>query len=209
MAVPAVPRPIYGGFPGKGKVTMEERTIPRAEQAADRLQGLYRQYGYLPYKMSKFEEYDLYVRNKSFLNSPDILTFTDLDGKLMALKPDVTLSIAKNAQPAPGECKKYYYTEQVCRPSRESHTFAEISQMGLECIGAVRSAARLKNAPLNRAVPLPPENEAEGALYAAEDPEALLIGDEERSEFLEKLRGALFYPASAGRACRLFGQNLF
>ena len=34
---------------------MEERTIPRAEQAADRLQGLYRQYGYLPYKMSKFE----------------------------------------------------------------------------------------------------------------------------------------------------------
>ena len=58
-------------------------------------------------------------------------------------------------------------------------------------IGAVRSAARLKNAPLNRAVPLPPENEAEGALYAAEDPEALLIGDEERSEFLEKLRGAL------------------
>ena len=28
-------------------------------------------------------------------------------GKLRAIKPDVTLSIAKNAQPAAGECKKY------------------------------------------------------------------------------------------------------
>lgn len=73
-------------------------------------------------------------------------------------------------------------------------------------IGAVRSAARLKNAPLNRAVPLPPENEAEGALYAAEDPEALLIGDEERSEFLEKLRGALS-PAEY-RALTLYMEGL-
>lgn len=73
-------------------------------------------------------------------------------------------------------------------------------------IGAVRSAARLKNAPLNRAVPLPPENEAEGALYAVEDPEALLIGDEERSEFLEKLRGALS-PAEY-RALTLYMEGL-
>lgn len=73
-------------------------------------------------------------------------------------------------------------------------------------IGAVRSAARLKNAPLNRAVPLPPENEAEGALYAAEDPEALLISDEERSEFLEKLRGALS-PAEY-RALTLYMEGL-
>ena len=58
-------------------------------------------------------------------------------------------------------------------------------------IGAVRSAARQKYAPLNRSVPLPPENEAEPALYAAEDPGALLIGDEERSEFFARLRGAL------------------
>ena len=73
-------------------------------------------------------------------------------------------------------------------------------------IGAVRSAARLKNAPLNRAVPLPPENEAEGALYAAEDPEALLIGDEERSEFLARLRGALS-PAEY-RALTLYMEGL-
>lgn len=113
---------------------MEERTIPRAGQAAARLQGLYRQYGYLPYKMSKFEEYDLYVRNKSFLNSPDILTFTDLDGKLMALKPDVTLSILKNSRPAPA-LQKVFYQENVYRTGRDTRNFREILQMGLECIG--------------------------------------------------------------------------
>ena len=70
-----------------------------------------------------------------------VITFTDLDGRLLALKPDVTLSIAKNAQVGPGGCGRYYYQENVYRPSQESHTFREISQMGLECIGAVDDAA--------------------------------------------------------------------
>ena len=42
--------------------------------------GAMRRYGYIQYKMSKFEPYDLYVQNKSFLVSEDILTFTDADG---------------------------------------------------------------------------------------------------------------------------------
>ncbi len=65
------------------------------ERAGLRLRSLYHRHGYLPYRMSKFEPYDLYVRNKNFLVSEKILTFTDTDGRLMALKPDVTLSIVK------------------------------------------------------------------------------------------------------------------
>ena len=110
------------------------------ERASLQLRLLYEQEGFRKYHMGRFEEYGLYQENRRFLSSEQVITFTDLDGRLLALKPDVTLSIAKNAQPAPGECKRYYYTEQVCRPSRESHTFAEISQMGLECIGAVDAA---------------------------------------------------------------------
>lgn len=111
-----------------------------AERCTLRLRSLYERAGYRKFRCARFEEYALYQQNQSFLPDAQVITFTDLDGKLRAIRPDVTLSIAKNAQPAPGECKKYYYTEQVCRPSRESHTFAEISQMGLECIGAVRGA---------------------------------------------------------------------
>ena len=60
-------------------------TLRREEQAVFALRGLYENYGYAPYKMSKFEEYDLYVRNKEFLISDGVITFTDTDGKLMAL----------------------------------------------------------------------------------------------------------------------------
>lgn len=108
-----------------------------AEQATFRLRALYEQAGYRKYRCSRFEEYALYQEYQRFLPDAQVVTFTDLDGKLRAIKPDVTLSIAKTAQPAPGECKRFYYNEEVCRPSRESHTFQTIHQMGLECMGAV------------------------------------------------------------------------
>ena len=109
--------------------------LKRAERTALQLRALAEQAGYRKYHMGRFEEYGLYQQNRSFLASEQVLTFTDLDGRLLALKPDVTLSIAKNVQPAPGQCEKYYYNEKVYRPSRESHTFVEIDQMGLECMG--------------------------------------------------------------------------
>ena len=56
------------------------------EQAIYNLEGLYRRYGYLPYKMSRFEEYELYVRNKDFLVSDQIITFSDRSGRLLAMK---------------------------------------------------------------------------------------------------------------------------
>ena len=108
-----------------------------AERTALQLRALAEQKGYRKYHMGRFEEYGLYQENRSFLTSEQVLTFTDLDGRLRALKPDVTLSIAKNVQPVPGACEKYYYNEKVYRPSRESHTFVEIDQMGLECMGSV------------------------------------------------------------------------
>ena len=101
------------------------------------LRGLYQRYGYSQFKMSKFEEYDLYVRNKDFLVSDGIITFTDTDGRLMALKPDVTLSIIKNAREIPGCVQKLYYNENVYRVSGSTRCFKEIMQTGLECIGDV------------------------------------------------------------------------
>ena len=112
------------------------------ERASLQLRLLYEQEGFRKYHMGRFEEYGLYQENRRFLSSEQVITFTDLDGRLLALKPDVTLSIAKNAQVGPGGCGRYYYQENVYRPSQESHTFREISQMGLECIGARLRRAR-------------------------------------------------------------------
>lgn len=104
------------------------------ELLAYKLRELFQKFGYVRYKMSKFEEYALYADNKDFLVSDSIITFNDTNGKLLALKPDVTLSIAKNFQ-NPDELQKFYYDESVYRVSGSTHTYKEIRQIGLECMG--------------------------------------------------------------------------
>ncbi len=110
------------------------------ERVTFQLRQLYQQYGYTQYRMSKFEEYELYARNKNFLVSEHVLTFTDTDGKLLALKPDVTLSIIKNSQDT-GTLQKVYYNENVYRTAPASHGYREIMQVGLECIGDLDDCA--------------------------------------------------------------------
>ncbi len=107
------------------------------EKAVYGLRSIYEKYGYSYFKMSKFEEYDLYVRNKDFLISDSVITFTDTNGRLMALKPDVTLSIIKNSSDKKDVTEKLYYNENVYRVSGSSHTYKEIMQTGLECVGDV------------------------------------------------------------------------
>ena len=113
--------------------------LDNTERLIFSLRSLYKAYGYSRYRMSKFEEYDLYSRNKDFLLSDNVITFTDTSGKLMALKPDVTLSIIKNSQDDPAGLKKLFYNENVYRAAKDGGAFREIMQAGLECIGAVES----------------------------------------------------------------------
>lgn len=116
---------------------IETDNLKYDEQAVFLLRSLYSKYGYKQYKMRKFEEYDLYVRNKDFLISDSVITFNDTNGKLMALKPDVTLSIVKNTKDSDGSVQKVYYDENVYRVSKGTHSYKEIKQAGLECIGDV------------------------------------------------------------------------
>lgn len=114
--------------------------LDESEKTIFALRSLYSSYGYERYRMGKFEEYDLYSRNKDFLVSDTVITFTDTNGKLMALKPDVTLSIIKNNKVSPDETRKLYYNENVYRVSRGSNCFREIMQAGLECFGRIDKA---------------------------------------------------------------------
>ena len=109
----------------------------RVETLLETLSQMYRDFGYCSYTMSKFEEYELYLRNKDFLVSDRVLTFTDTDGRLMALKPDVTLSIIKNTSDSEFGVRKLHYQEHVYRPGKNDQGFREITQIGLECMGNV------------------------------------------------------------------------
>ncbi len=116
---------------------MNEQFLSFNEKVGFALRSLYASRGYAQYKMSKFEEYDLYAQNKDFLISDSVITFTDTNGKLMALKPDVTLSIIKNSKDEPSALNKVFYNENVYRISGGSHSYKEIMQAGLECFGDV------------------------------------------------------------------------
>ena len=120
---------------------MKRDTLNSLERLTIELRELYQSYGYSQFKVGKFEEYDLYARNKNFLMSEQVLTFGDGSGKLLALKPDVTLSVVKNA-PDDGRTSKVCYTETVYRVPKHDKGFREITQTGLECIGRVDAFAR-------------------------------------------------------------------
>ena len=77
------------------------------------------------------------MRNKDFLISDSVITFTDTNGRLLALKPDVTLSIVKNSKDISHYVQKVYYQENVYRISKGTRTFRELPQTGLECMGEV------------------------------------------------------------------------
>lgn len=104
------------------------------------LRALYERYGYQKYSMGKFEPYDLYRENKNFLSSEMVITFSDASGRLMALKPDVTMSIVKNAR-QDAAAQKLYYIENVFRMKPGSREYSEIRQIGLEYIGGAGAYA--------------------------------------------------------------------
>ena len=115
-------------------MSIREDILKPEEKILFSLRELYCSFGYAQYRMRRFEEYDLYAGNKDFLVSDNVITFTDTTGKLMALKPDVTLSIVRGGRDG-GPVQKVFYQENVYRVAGYSREFSEITQAGVECIG--------------------------------------------------------------------------
>ncbi len=111
-------------------------TLSKEDSLTYELSMLYKQWGYKEYRMAKFEEYSFYSDNRDFLSGKGILAFNNSDGRLMALKPDITLSIVKNAKLS-DSLTKLYYNESVFRMSDSSNDYKEIKQTGVEVLGTV------------------------------------------------------------------------
>ena len=110
-------------------------TLSKEDSLTYELSMLYKQWGYKEYRMAKFEEYSFYSDNRDFLSGKGILAFNNSYGRLMALKPDITLSIVKNAKLS-GALTKLYYNESVFRMTESSMDYKEIKQTGVEVLGA-------------------------------------------------------------------------
>lgn len=117
-------------------MSSNDAVLRRDEEYVLGLRRLYESYGYKKFKMSKFEHYDLYLENKSFLRNGGIVTVTDPKGRLLALKPDITLSIVKNVRENELP-QKWYYSENVYIADRMAGEIKETTQVGLEYIGDI------------------------------------------------------------------------
>lgn len=114
-------------------------SMPTEDRLVYELSKLYEQYGYRKFCMAKFEEYSFYSDNRDFLSGEGVIAFNNSDGRLMALKPDITLSIVKNARIERNTCTKAYYNENVYRISQETNDYKEIKQSGVELMGNIDS----------------------------------------------------------------------
>ena len=175
------------------------------EVAVLKLRKLFEEYGYKRHRANRFEEYSLYLEHKNFLSSDNLITFTDLDGRLLALKPDVTLSMIKNAPCDMRENQRLYYIEKVYRESRETRMFKEIEQMGLEHFGNIDDSV------IDEVLSL-----AKKALAAISDDYVLSIEDIDDSEYYNGMtfkgyiKGVPYPVLSGGRydnMMKKFGKN--
>jgi ATP phosphoribosyltransferase regulatory subunit len=107
------------------------------EGVINSLIALYESRGYKKYKPSCFEEYALYLENRDFLISKNVIAFSDACGKLQALIPDVTLSLIKHCKREDGQTLKLYYNEKVYRQLAGGSEYKEISQTGVEIVGDI------------------------------------------------------------------------
>ena len=101
------------------------------------LNNLYETHGCRRFRLPAFEPYDLYAANRDYLGGCQLITFTDLDGTLMALPPDVTLSVLRSS--AKMDRVRVYYNASVYRP-KDGH-FREIPQAGIEYLGRIDEQA--------------------------------------------------------------------
>lgn len=120
-----------------GNLNVDAKILKFDEKAAYQLRSLYHRFGYCQYKMSKFEEYALYAKYNDYLGTDTILSFTDTNGRLLALKPDVTLSVITHSKDIPDQVQKVYYDENVYRVPKSRGAYKEIKQTGLECMGNI------------------------------------------------------------------------
>ncbi|MBP1948513.1 ATP phosphoribosyltransferase regulatory subunit [Virgibacillus litoralis] len=95
-------------------------------------------YGYKQVRTTTFEFYDLYSTMAGTINKDEMLKVIDSSGKVLVLRPDVTIPItrmiASNKQPL-SQGSRFFYVLDVFRQSAEQADNKETTQAGIESFG--------------------------------------------------------------------------
>ena len=93
--------------------------------------------GYLPVLPAGLEYYETLARSENAVSEEHMFKMTDTDGKLLVLRPDTTLSIARIAATKLGldRARLSYFADKFDLQSGGGLTSREIFQAGIECLG--------------------------------------------------------------------------
>ncbi|WAA11265.1 ATP phosphoribosyltransferase regulatory subunit [Fervidibacillus albus] len=113
--------------------------LEKKEKKITFISELFKRYGYRPVQTPTFEYYDLFSQVEGTIDVDQMIKLVDQDGKILVLRPDATIPIARMAAQNNGNDSyyKFYYTTNVFRmneryPSSESREF---TQTGIEFFG--------------------------------------------------------------------------
>jgi len=131
---------------GMRDLLLEECTVRR--QAESRLTGLFRRYGFSEVMTPGLEFYDMFVGDQQVVAEQEMYKLTDSSGRLLAVRPDVTLPIARlvsarlSGAPLP---LRLYYAQDVYRlgSGLSGHNHQQL-QVGIELIGGAGEGADLE-----------------------------------------------------------------
>ncbi len=87
-----------------GLKDIEPSTCQEKIELQNRIVSVFNRYGYQPIQTPTFEFYDVFVRERGTVDTKQIYKFFDKDGDILALRPDITPSIARFTAA--------YYTEE-------------------------------------------------------------------------------------------------
>lgn len=95
-------------------------------------------YGYKQVRTSTFEHYDMYADIPGTVNKDDMIKIIDTSGKILVLRPDVTIPITRLTaanQVANPIHQRLFYVLDVFRRSGVADNQKESTQAGIECFG--------------------------------------------------------------------------
>jgi ATP phosphoribosyltransferase regulatory subunit len=108
------------------------------EVLISKLRKRFETYGYKQIQTSVFEAYDVYANLSGTVNKDDMIKVIDSSGKVLVLRPDVTIPITRmealNKQPLQEE-KRYFYILDVFRQLSAQNGQKEHTQAGIEYLG--------------------------------------------------------------------------
>ena len=125
------------GFVPKGVTDLYGEDIEFKEQILWKLKTLFRNHGYKPVEPPAFEYYDLFSKIQGSLEMDQMVKVIDTDGKILVLRPDATIPIARMAAARFKDARgpqKFSYVTHIFQMNDDAKDICsrEVTQAGIE-----------------------------------------------------------------------------